>query len=68
MVETIKCDLCGVETRYYVTKEIGGKELNFCCRGCLQVFEMSREEIQQRSESKGGEQKSNVGWTVEKNS
>jgi hypothetical protein len=27
-----------------VKKEFDGKTLNFCCRGCLQVYEMLREE------------------------
>jgi hypothetical protein len=44
MVEPIKCDHCGAEARRVVTKEFDGKILNFCCRGCLQVYEMLREE------------------------
>ncbi len=44
MVDTIKCDHCGAEARRVVTKEFDGKILNFCCRGCLGVYEMLREE------------------------
>ena len=46
MVDTIKCDHCGAEAnaKYVITKEFDGKTLNFCCRGCLQVYEMMREE------------------------
>jgi hypothetical protein len=44
MVEPIKCDHCGAEARRVVTKEFDGKIMNFCCRGCLGVFEMLREE------------------------
>ena len=46
MVDTIKCDHCGAEVnvKYVVTKEFDGKAVNFCCRGCLQVYEMLREE------------------------
>jgi hypothetical protein len=46
MVDTIKCDHCGAEAnaKYVITKEFDGKTLNFCCRGCLQVYEMLREE------------------------
>jgi hypothetical protein len=46
MVDTIKCDHCGAEVnaKYVVTKEFDGKVVNFCCRGCLQVYEMLREE------------------------
>jgi hypothetical protein len=44
MVDTIKCDHCGAEARHVVSKDFDGKTLNFCCRGCLQVFEMMREE------------------------
>ena len=44
MVEPIKCDHCGAEARRVVTKEIDGKLMNFCCKGCLQVYEMLREE------------------------
>ncbi len=49
MVETIKCDHCGAEARHVVTKEFDGKVLNFCCRGCLGVYEMMREEGMQNS-------------------
>ena len=46
MVDKIKCDLCGAEAnaKYVVKKEFDGKVMNFCCRGCLQVYEMMREE------------------------
>ncbi len=46
MVETIKCDHCGAEAnaKYVIKKEFDGRILNFCCRGCLQVYEMLREE------------------------
>ena len=46
MVDTIKCDHCGAmaNAKYVITKEFNGKMLNFCCRGCLQVYEMLREE------------------------
>ena len=49
MVDTIKCDHCGAEARHVVTKEFDGKLLNFCCRGCLGVYEMMREEGLQKS-------------------
>jgi hypothetical protein len=56
MVDLIKCDHCGAQAnaKYVITKEIDGKTLNFCCRGCLQVFEMMREEksVQQPKEEK----------------
>jgi hypothetical protein len=54
MVETIKCDHCGAEARHVVTKEFDGKVLNFCCRGCLGVYEMMREErlLQAEAEEK----------------
>lgn len=46
MVDQIKCDHCGAmaNAKYVITKEFDGKELHFCCRGCLQVYEMLREE------------------------
>jgi Cu2+-exporting ATPase len=46
MVDTIKCDHCGAEgnAKYTITKEFDGRTLNFCCRGCLQVYEMLHEE------------------------
>ncbi len=44
MVDTIKCDHCGAEARRVITKEFDGKMLNFCCKGCLGVFEMLRED------------------------
>jgi hypothetical protein len=44
MVDTIKCDHCGAEARHVVTKEFDGKLMNFCCRGCLGVYEIMRAE------------------------
>ncbi len=46
MVDTIKCDHCGADgnAKYTITKEFDGKALNFCCRGCLQVYELLHEE------------------------
>jgi hypothetical protein len=46
MVDMIKCDHCGVEfnPKYAVKKEFDGVTLSFCCRGCLQVYELMREE------------------------
>jgi hypothetical protein len=46
MVDTIKCDHCGAmaNAKYVITKEFDGKMLNFCCRGCLQVYELMHEE------------------------
>jgi hypothetical protein len=43
MVETTKCDHCGANANFVITKEFDGKLLNFCCQGCLGVFEMLRE-------------------------
>jgi copper chaperone CopZ len=44
MVETIPCELCGAESKHPVTKTIDGRELNFCCAGCLQVYELMQDE------------------------
>jgi hypothetical protein len=44
MVDKVKCDHCGAETIRPITKEFDGKLMEFCCRGCLGVFEMMREE------------------------
>ena len=44
MVEKFRCELCGAEAKHPVTKEIDGRALNFCCKGCLQVYELQREE------------------------
>jgi hypothetical protein len=44
MVEIIKCDHCGAVARHVYTKEFDGKLLNFCCQGCIGVYEMLREE------------------------
>ena len=52
MVDTIKCDHCGAEARHVITKEFDGKVMNFCCRGCLGVYEMMREEGLSDQESK----------------
>ncbi|MEW5718832.1 MAG: heavy metal translocating P-type ATPase metal-binding domain-containing protein [Chloroflexota bacterium] len=42
--EAARCEHCGAETKYPVTKTIGGRELNFCCAGCLAVYEFLLEE------------------------
>jgi Cu+-exporting ATPase len=44
MVEKIKCDHCGAEANFVIQKEFDGKLMNFCCKGCLGVYEMLREE------------------------
>jgi copper chaperone CopZ len=44
MVEKTRCELCGAETKHPVRKTIEGRALNFCCAGCLQVYELQREE------------------------
>jgi len=51
MVEKIKCDHCGAEAfaKYVITKEFNGKMLNFCCRGCLQVYELLLSETTEES-------------------
>ena len=55
MVDTIKCDHCGAEARHVVTKEFDGKIMNFCCRGCLGVYEMMREEaLLNQAQNKAG--------------
>jgi len=46
MVEPILCELCGAVAKYPVKKTIDGCELYFCCAGCLQVYELTREEGQ----------------------
>lgn len=35
----MKCEHCGLETNRPVVKNIGGRDLNFCCHGCAQVYE-----------------------------
>ncbi len=44
MVDAIYCAHCGVAAKHPVTKMIDGQQLNFCCNGCLQVYEMMLEE------------------------
>jgi copper chaperone CopZ len=46
MVEAIRCELCGAVAKFPVRKTIDGRELNFCCAGCLQVYELMRDEGQ----------------------
>ena len=64
MVDTIKCDHCGAEARHVYTKEFDGKVLNFCCKGCLGVYEMMREE---GLLSQDNENKSDKNSKVQKN-
>jgi copper chaperone CopZ len=40
MVEPVYCVHCGAVAKHPVTKNIDGQLLNFCCGGCLQVYEM----------------------------
>ena len=40
----VKCEHCGLETKHPVTKTIDGRALNFCCTGCLQVYEFLKAE------------------------
>ncbi|MCI0478752.1 MAG: heavy metal translocating P-type ATPase metal-binding domain-containing protein [Anaerolineales bacterium] len=42
--DAVRCEHCGAETKHPVTKKIGGRELNFCCAGCLAVYEFLIEE------------------------
>ncbi len=44
MVATVYCVHCGAAAKHPVTKTIDGQVLAFCCRGCLQVYELMREE------------------------
>jgi copper chaperone CopZ len=52
MVDTIYCVHCGAVAKHPVTKTIDGRVLNFCCGGCLQVYEMLREEGLESGQSK----------------
>ena len=54
MVDEIKCDHCGVviNPKYVVKKEFNGEVKNFCCRGCLQVYEMMHDENPPQTEPK----------------
>jgi copper chaperone CopZ len=44
MVDKILCDHCGAECKRPVIKVIDGRSLTFCCSGCLQVYELLRED------------------------
>ncbi len=54
MVETVRCEHCDAQTKHPVTKTIDGRVLNFCCGGCLQVYELLREEGLPPAQSGGG--------------
>jgi copper chaperone CopZ len=54
MVETVLCVHCGAQTKHPVTKTIDDRTLNFCCGGCLQVYELLREEGLQPGQSSPG--------------
>jgi copper chaperone CopZ len=51
MVETVLCVHCGAQTKHPVTKMIDGHVLNFCCGGCLQVYELMHDEGQNGKET-----------------
>jgi len=44
MVETVYCVHCGAVAKHPVRETVDGQVLTFCCRGCLQVYELMREE------------------------
>jgi hypothetical protein len=44
MVKPVTCELCGLETKHPIVKEIDGQDLDFCCIGCWQVYEFAWEE------------------------
>lgn len=52
MVEKIRCDHCGAECKRAVTKVIDGRQLTFCCSGCLQVYELLQGEGPQSDQGK----------------
>ena len=59
MVDVAKCEHCGAATKHPVTKVIDGQSLNFCCHGCLGVYEFLIEEglMEQVKEEKEKEKK-----------
>ena len=61
MVDTIKCDHCGAEARHVVTKEFDGKLMNFCCKGCLGVYEMIRDEGMLNQDNENKSDKNSAG-------
>jgi hypothetical protein len=65
MSDLFKCVHCGAETKHPVVKEIGGEKLNFCCYGCLQVYEFLQEEgllAQVRAEEETATRSRERGW------
>ena len=44
MVEKVYCVHCGALAKHPVYKTINGQSLAFCCGGCVEVYEMMREE------------------------
>ena len=44
MVEKVVCEQCGRETNHPIKKEFDCRIVNFCCHGCLGVYELDREE------------------------
>ena len=36
----VKCAHCDLETNRPVVQKVGERDLNFCCHGCAQVYEM----------------------------
>ena len=44
MVAPVLCEHCHAEAKHPVTKAFDGRVLNFCCNGCLSVYEFLREE------------------------
>jgi copper chaperone CopZ len=59
MVDVIRCDLCGLESKHPLTKEIDGRVLHFCCAGCWQVYELQREETSGANQGGAGTQAQN---------
>lgn len=39
----MRCDHCGLTSDVFITEEIGGKEVNFCCKGCQGVYHLLKD-------------------------
>jgi hypothetical protein len=37
--ETVTCEHCGQATQHPIVGVVDGRTLNFCCAGCLKVYE-----------------------------
>ena len=51
MAKTMKCEMCGAKAHRMIEKEFDGRVMSFCCRSCVDVYQIMRAEGLVQTES-----------------